>query len=113
MMRRWLAIVLLILVPLQVSYAAWHEYADHDAADMGQALFHSYEAQDHNHDAGTSPNPHDHGLGHIHLDHAQLVSAPFVLAAGSFADARITLETGPYPSLVLERLDRPPLSARR
>ena len=113
MMRRWLAIVLLILVPLQVSYAAWHEYADHGAADMGQALFHSYEAQDHNQDVGTSSNSHDHALGHIHLDHAQLVSVPFTMATGNSVDTHVMREARPYPSLVPERLDRPPLFARR
>lgn len=113
-LRRWLAVLLLVLLPLQVSFAAWHEYADHaaDAGDSKTALFHSHDQHDHDSDTGNGADPHEHGLGHIHLDHAQFLAASFALLTVDAIDARIAFKSGAYPSLFLQRLDRPPLRAR-
>ncbi len=99
-MRRWLALVLLCLLPLQVSWAAVADYCAHEHGQATPHLGH----HDEEHEAwpgqsddptqpGSSPLAHDH---HSHL-------ASFV---GLLGDAGLAVDTSWGGSL--QSYDRPP-----
>ena len=127
--RRWLAIVLLVLMPLQVSWATMHEYVEHaQGADSAEtALFHTHHHHDadHDHDLCGAPDHDDAGglshaadlddgdIGHIHLGHSAFMVTALALPLSGPACDRIGFESPAYPSISLRRLDRPPLFARR
>lgn len=129
LLRRWLAIVLLILMPLQGSWAAMLEYVEHFiGADSAEAaLFHTHHYHDakHGHGLDGALNQPDAGglshtagldegdIGHIHLGHAAFMATALALPLDGPACDRIGFELHAYPSISPRRLDRPPLFARR
>ncbi len=125
MSRRWLAVLLLLLVPLQVSYAALHEYVEHqlisDGSEVPVLHAHGHESTvpmtgdlpdgDHHGNSSVPADLPDGGFAHIHLGYAALILVPQVVAAGAASIIAMS-EPDPYPSATPQRLDRPPLRAR-
>ncbi|HLA35025.1 MAG TPA: DUF2946 family protein [Rhodocyclaceae bacterium] len=119
MIERWLAILLLLLIPLQMSFAAVHEYLEH-ATDVAESSIHqhshSHVDSDSDHTAFDPPSgdgdSHDDGFGHIHFGHAHLVTAPSVVAASPLSNGIIDAAPAFYRSIPARRLERPPLHAR-
>lgn len=124
--RRWLAILMLVLLPLQFSLAAVHEYSGHHLidGDADTPLFHTHghlgdhassATHDHGHpaDQANGADPDDEDAGHIHLGHAQLLATALVIPSVNPGGSRSNFASQSYPSVSPRRLDRPPLSARR
>ena len=87
--KRWIATLLLVLVPLQMSFAAVHGYVEHppevsNAASLlhthysgsgGHVAHNSASADHHNDDnASIAADVPDEGSGHMHLSYAHPVS---------------------------------------
>ena len=112
--KRWIATLLLVLVPLQMSFAAVHEYVEHQPDASGAvSILHTHHSAsgDHASHASSVGDAPDEGFGHIHLGYAYPVSTPFVAFAGESA-ASVTNEPSSSSSISPRRLDRPPLRAR-
>ena len=124
--KRWIATLLLVLVPLQMSFAAVHEYVEHQPDASGAvSILHTHHSASGDHASHASADLADHdadhassvgdapdeGFGHIHLGYAHPVSTPFVGFAGESA-ASVTNEPTSSSSISPRRLDRPPLRAR-
>jgi hypothetical protein len=58
-MRRWIALLLLVLLPLQVSWAAVANYCGHEAGAAGHIGHNEHAAQNH---GGKAGDPSDKGM---------------------------------------------------
>ena len=124
--KRWIAALLLVLVPLQMSFAAVHGYLEHPPeVSAAVGLLHTHYSGNDGHVSPNSDIAGDHdddnapivgdvpdeGSGHMHLGYAHPVSTPYVVSKGESA-ACMTSEPSFSYSISPRRLDRPPLRAR-
>lgn len=122
-MRRYLAILLMLLLPLQVTWAAVASMHGHLDADESVALFHHHD-DDHDHAAHhdedetvadvASADHHDddHRDGHFHPAFTMFVVEPVVSIASPLPDVHSPGPGLSFTSHIPLPSDRPPLALR-
>ncbi len=113
-MRRLLAILLLLVVPLQISYAAVTGALGHESARCETKHFGHHP---HDHDAGivAHENQSDRGggtfhddCGFCHFNCLKFTTAPAPAIPAKPHDVYLLTEPLASPAVVLDGLDRPP-----
>lgn len=108
-MRRWLTILLLVMLPLQFSWAAAAAYCQHEtSADAGHVGHHQHE-----HKASTqgaddgSKLLGDNDCGYCHLSAAKPVQMQAAEVPVTTGPTIRGVAAGPLPSRDPDRLERP------
>lgn len=123
-MRRFLAILLMFLMPLQVTWAAAAALHGHFDDDGTVSLFHYHDDHDHHgdahHDDGsdatglTGAEHHDveHHEGHFHPVFTMFIVEPNVNLGLPLPDAHPPWPAQSFSSHIPPVFDRPPLALR-
>jgi hypothetical protein len=111
-MRRLLAAFLLVLIPVQLSFAAAANYCDGGQACV-QPHFGHHVCEDEAHSpekpAGEGYSPHDCGV--CHLGHAQAQTAAFTIVPAKVKASHPPGFGAPAPEHLQEPSERPPRAA--
>lgn len=109
-MRRFLVLLMLCLLPLQISWAAVAEYCGHE---QGKAAHHfGHHDEEHkvspdNPNGGKQPGQSGMGHDHCHLSGFQGILSTFTLTACNFSQPSLHCDDGPYSHLAPDRPERP------
>lgn len=122
-MRRLLALLLIVLVPLQFAWSAAHAMHGHGADDVAALGLHSHDS-DHGHDIDTHDDDHDDlastgstgdspdggNPGHYHPVFSPLVIEPIVDLPRFEPDGPPAWLPATFTSHIPPLFDRPPLA---
>lgn len=111
-MRRLFVLLMLCLLPLQISWAAVSDYCGHE---QGKATHHfghhddEHKASSGALDDGTQPKPYDLGHDHCHMSGflSLMSETAFFAAIPSALLPSLRRDEPTYVSLVLDRPERP------
>ena len=114
-MRRWLAILLLVLLPLQFSWAAVADYCMHESGAAADHVGH-HDHADHRHGAsagdkdksdGSASTAADFDCGHCHGHCAGMLDVPVGLKTNALGSAPPGLAEAPSSEHLPAQPERP------
>ena len=107
-MRRWLAILLLLLLPAQATWAAAAGYCAHGAASAASHFgHHAPEAHGHADDPAQDATAAGHDCGHCHGQHAGVIPRIEPVRAGHPCGATVAVRDEPWATHLALRPERP------
>ena len=110
-MRRFLMLILVCLLPLQISWAAVVDYCGHAQDRTAQHLGHhddTHEAASGTSGDSTHPGQYDLGHNHCHLSSFLGILSAHMFAMGDSLQSSLPVASLPhYPSLAPDKPERP------